>query len=312
MSDTMAYLRRKIGDAQDLHSVVRTMKAMAASNIGQYEKSVSSLADCYRTIELGLGACFRKSGLIPMAGDPKKKNPSLKITAVVFGSDQGLVGRFNDDVADYAIHELQGFQGEPKVWAVGERVRARLLEARLSVMGVFDVPNSIRAISPLVGRILSENEAIQNKLQPNELHLYYNRPSAGSVYTPVSQRLLPLDELWQRKLAEKPWPTTRLPEIIGTHHSTLEALIRGYLFISIFRGCAESLASENASRLAAMQRAEKNIDDLLGTLVGNLHSLRQSRIDEELFDVVSGFEALKHKKRQKKNKINSKINGRSL
>lgn len=56
--------------------------------------------------------------------------------------------------------------------------------------------------------------------------------------------------------------------------------------------CAESLASENASCLAAMQRADKNIDELLENLHGTFHRLRQSSIDEELFDVISGFEAL--------------------
>ena len=69
------------------------------------------------------------------------------------------------------------------------------------------------------------------------------------------------------------------------------ALVREYLFVSLFRACAESLASENASRLAAMQRAEKNIDELLVDLNRAFHRLRQSGIDEELFDVVSGFEA---------------------
>ena len=61
MSDTTASLRRKISSAGDLQSVVRTMKALAASSIGQYEKSVRALADYYRTVELGLGACFRES-----------------------------------------------------------------------------------------------------------------------------------------------------------------------------------------------------------------------------------------------------------
>jgi F-type H+-transporting ATPase subunit gamma len=83
-----------------------------------------------------------------------------------------------------------------------------------------------------------------------------------------------------------------LPEVVGGGSTTLRALIREYLFISLFRACAESLASENASRLAAMQRADKNIDDLLETLHGTFHRLRQSGIDEELFDVISGFEAL--------------------
>ena len=69
-------------------------------------------------------------------------------------------------------------------------------------------------------------------------------------------------------------------------------MIREYLFVSLFRTCAESLASENASRLAAMQRAEKNIDELQGDLNRTFYRLRQNGIDEELFDVISGFEAL--------------------
>jgi len=93
-------------------------------------------------------------------------------------------------------------------------------------------------------------------------------------------------------LAGLPWPTGNLPEVMGETTATLRALIREYLFISLFRACAESLSSENASRLAAMQRADKNIDELLEDLNGAFHRLRQSGIDEELFDVISGFEAL--------------------
>ena len=51
MSNTTADLRRKIDGAGDLQSVVRTMKAVAASSIGQYEKSVSALGDYYHAIE---------------------------------------------------------------------------------------------------------------------------------------------------------------------------------------------------------------------------------------------------------------------
>jgi F-type H+-transporting ATPase subunit gamma len=79
---------------------------------------------------------------------------------------------------------------------------------------------------------------------------------------------------------------------MSTDGPTLCALTREYLFISLFPACADSLASENASRLAAMQRAEKSIGDSLETLNARFHRVRQSGIDEELFDVVTGFEAL--------------------
>ena len=64
------------------------------------------------------------------------------------------------------------------------------------------------------------------------------------------------------------------------------------MFISIFRDCTESLASENARRLEAMDRAEHNIRGLLDTLQVAHQRQRQSRIDEELFDVIAGFDAL--------------------
>jgi F-type H+-transporting ATPase subunit gamma len=292
MSDSIANLRRQIGNAGDLQSVVRTMKALAASSIGQYERSVSALADYYRTVELGLGACFRESGRATTRGGHKAPAKAKAIGAVVFGSDQGLVGQFNEVVADYAIKTLAARPGRPQIWAVGERVHARLADAGLPPVGLFAVPNSVQGITPLVGRIQIESEPQRAKGGYNEVYVFHNRKQAGALYAPVSQRLLPLDAQWQQGLAKVGWPTGNLPEIMGGDITTLRALIREYLFISLFRACAESLASENASRLAAMERADKNITDLLEHLNGTFHRLRQSGIDEELFDVIAGFEAL--------------------
>lgn len=291
MSDTTASLRRKIGSASDLQSVVRTMKALAASSIGQYEKSVSALGDYYRTVELGLGACFRAGESTAFAVAKQAQSDTTSTGAVVFGSDQGLVGQFNDIVADFTVKTLSKLPGQPRIWAVGERVHARLADAGLPAAGLFAVPNSVRAIMPLIGQVLVAHKTRLDRGEVGELHLFYNRPASGAVYAPVHQRLLPLDETWRRQLAGRPWPTKPLPEVMGGS-ATLRALIREYLFVSLFRACAESLASENASRLAAMERADRNIDELLEDLNGSFHRLRQSGIDAELFDVISGFEAL--------------------
>ena len=292
MSDNMASLSRKIASAGDLQSVVRTMKALAASSIGQYESSVRALADYHRTVELGLGACFRASQTTAPQGRPKDPAATDMIGAIVFGSDQGLVGQFNDVVAEFAVETLAALPGKARVWAVGERVHARLADAGLAMRGRFAVPISVQAITPLVGRIQIESEAHRAKRGYTRVYIFHNQPKSGSLYRPVSQRLLPLDAQWRKGLTSVPWPTAVPPEVVGNGNTVLRALIREYLFISLFRACAESLASENASRLAAMERANKNIDELLDTLHGNFHRLRQSGIDEELFDVVSGFEAL--------------------
>jgi F-type H+-transporting ATPase subunit gamma len=292
MSNTTAGLRRKIDSAGNLQSVVGAMKALAASSIGQYEQSVRALGDYYRTVQLGLGVCFRVPGSEAlMTGDTRQANAGA-ISAVVFGSDQGLVGQFNDVVAGHAVKALEGLTDTPRIWAVGERVHARLKDAGLPLAGLFTVPNSVKAVTPLVGQILVESEAHRSHGEVVELHLFYNRSISGAAYEPVSERLLPLDETWWREIAALSWPAKNLPEVMGGDTETLRALIREYLFVSLFRACAESLASENVSRLAAMQRADKNIDELLEDLNGTYHRLRQSGIDEELFDVIAGFEAL--------------------
>jgi F-type H+-transporting ATPase subunit gamma len=291
MSDTLASLRRKIDGAGDLKSVVRSMKALAASSIGQYEKSVLALADYERTVELGLAACLRNREAAALAaGRPRAS--AKTVNAIVFGSDQGLVGQFNDVLADFVARTLDPLIGDKKVWAVGERVQSRLADAGLSPVGLFFVPTSVNAITQLVGQILVESEMHREKHETAQLYLFHNCPRPGAAYEPVSQHLLPFDILWGLRLARLPWPTKKLPEVIGDHEQTLRALVREYLFVSLFKACAESLAAENASRLAAMQRAEKNIDDLVGALSQTFRRLRQSSIDEELFDVLAGYESL--------------------
>ncbi len=292
MSDSLSSLHRKISSAHDLQGVVRTMKAMAAANIGQYEQSVRALADYDRAVSMGLGLCFR--GVQRMAQSSREigSDATDRVGAIIFGSDQGLVGRFNDVVVDHAIKTLTALRGTPQVWAVGERVQLRLADSGLDVIGQYAVPNAVEAIAQLVGQIQIDSDAHRERFGYKPIYVFHNRPQSGSLYDPVSQRLLPLDATWQKNLGAEPWPTKLLPQVMGSGTTTLRALISEHLFISLFRACAESLASENASRLAAMERADKNIKELLETLHSTLHSQRQSAIDEELFDVTSGYEAL--------------------
>jgi F-type H+-transporting ATPase subunit gamma len=291
MSDTTASLGRKLESARELQSVVRAMKAQAASSIEQYEQSARALGDYYRTVEMGLSLCLRQ-GAAPFPPPRRARGADAKVGAIVFGSDQGLVGQFNDVVVDFAAKALSTFAGAPQVWAVGERAQARLATAHLPAVGVFNVPHSVEAITLLVGQILVESEQRIESGEISALHLFHNRKTAKASYEPIGQRLLPLDEAWRRELTKRPWPSANLPEVIGDMTDTVRSLIRGYVFVSLFRACAESLAAENASRLAAMQRADKNIDELLERLNGTFHRLRQEGIDEELFDVVSGYQAL--------------------
>jgi len=294
MGDSTASLKRKIVSAGDLLSVVRTMKAMAASSVVQYENAVRSLEEYYRTVNLGLVACIHKhQEIAPNQTDNRDQG---QVGAIVIGSDQGLVGQFNEVLVSFVSATLENMPGQKTVWSIGERIQSRLTETPFASAESFALPISISAITPLVGNILFEMERHRESGGITQVYIFHNRPKSGAIYMPVCQRLLPLDANWQKDLLTTPWPTRNLPEVMNDHNQTLLAVIREYLFVSLFRACAESLASENASRLAAMQRAEKNIDELLEDMNLMFHRLRQSSIDEELFDVISGFESLGNSK----------------
>jgi F-type H+-transporting ATPase subunit gamma len=294
--DTLESIRGKADGAKDLKSVVSAMKAMASSNIVQYERAVLSLGDYYHTVALGIIAYLRSQKVDSITERKGIKDRGEKlIGAIVFGSDQGLVGQFNDSMADFVSFSLNALPGKKEIWSIGERVQLLLSDMGFNISNAFSVPESVEAITALVDQLLVKTEGNPGKQPVQEFYIFHNQPKAGTGYQQVMQRFLPLDEKWRDSLLKSPWPTKLLPQIAGGIQSTLQGLISEYLFVSLYKAGAESLASENASRLEAMQRAEKNIEDILDELNKKYHRLRQSSIDEELFDVVSGFEALKLK-----------------
>ena len=290
MTDTTESLRVKIDGAGELHSVVRTMKALAASSITQYERAVRSLDDYYWAVQLSLVASLRQTQVNLPRHAAARADETIGV--IVFGSDQGLVGQFNESLAEFVETTLASRPGEKFVLAVGERMHACLADGSAKPSGLLNVPNSVNAITTLIGQLLTEIETQREQSGVDQVYVFNNRSKSRAVYEPFSQRLLPLDETWRRELAELHWPSKNLPEVIGSNEDSFRAFVSEYLFVSLFRACAESLASENASRLAAMQRAEKNIDELLDELNRTFHRLRQTNIDEELFDVISSYESL--------------------
>lgn len=297
MSDSMLSLQRKMNSANDLRSVVRTMKSMAAASISQYDQAVISLEDYYRTIELGLIAGLHNKQTINLAIKSSGRR-ALPYTAmppigvIIFGSDQGLVGQFNDTLLSFMRQTLATKSTKTLFWPVGERMQSGLKEQKLACARYFPLPHGIDSIASLVTELLLEIEAQRKYTEIEDVYLFFNSPIANTGYTPRLQKLLPLDMKWQHKLVSEHWQGRSLPELINGQQQCLISLIHEYLFVSLFKACTASLASENASRLVAMQRAEKNIEDLEKTLHRTYHRKRQKAIDEELFDLVGGFEAL--------------------
>jgi len=287
--DTLQDLQRKIRSAEDLHGVVRTMKSLAAVSIHQYQEAAASLEDYYRTVELGLRAVLLHHALLGAESEPREG------VVFLFGSDQGMAGQFNELIADYARESAvrdPGPECELSYWVAGGKA-AGLVEDRLGpVEEFFELPGSAKAISDTVQDALLRFEARRRERGETRLILFHNVPTAGASYRQERLDLLPPGRGWLEQVGAGQWPNRCLPLYTLPWPELFSSLIGEYLFVALFRAFATSLAAENAARLAAMERAEKNIQERREELTARYHSERQSAITEELFDVISGFEAL--------------------
>lgn len=289
---TVEALRETIASVEDLQSVVRTMKTLAAVSIRQYEKAVEALADYSRTIDLGLHVVLSE-GPHEMLRLPGLKGGSLG--AVIMGSDQGLCGRFNEQIVSHALdalNELEPRQDHRVVVCLGARANAHIEEAGQQVEEHFSVPGSLTGVTPVVQGILMKLEELQALRELDRVVLFYNEPLPGASYHSHTLQLLPLDRNWFGKTLRQAWPTHGLPIYTMDRNRLFAALVRQYLFVSLYRALVESLASENASRLASMQVAERSIGERLEYLNAQSRHQRQSSITEELLDIVAGLEAL--------------------
>ncbi len=331
MSANLETLQRQIAGGEDLSSIVRTMKALAATSVRQYEKAAESLDDYFHTVELGLSVVLatyteHQSG--------KRADKDVPVLLLVFGSDHGLAGRFNEQIVSFVLEDYwsasarqdgagemgegapvstpeqethsgghasntlkqEGSKMPPRriVFGIGEQATGRLDAAGVEPDASFTMPTSISAITPFIQLLLEKIEQRRSQNGVGKVLLFYNRPLTGT-FSPRAETLLPVDlaGLRETRLA---WQSRSLPTYTMPAAQLLSALLRQYFFVSLYRACALSLAAENTSRLAAMQAAEKNIDERLAMLRTAYQQERQAAITEELLDIISGFKAVKGKK----------------
>jgi F-type H+-transporting ATPase subunit gamma len=295
---TIESLRRKIKSTQDLLSVVKTMKALAAVSIRQYQRAVESLVDYDDTVERGMQILLNAQEEAQALPAPV---PLTTAGVIVFGSDQGLCGQFNAQVVAHALAELESLHVTEEnryILTVGERVKDHMERADQVIYDNLATPGSTAGITPMVQEIVMILQEWYFGLHIQHIYLHFNHYVSGATFKPHTLRLLPVDRSWLEGLKARKWDSKTLPLFTMDWEALFAALIREYLFVSLYRAFTDSLASENASRLAAMQNAEKNIQEHLEEVFADYHRQRQMTITEELLDIVSGYEAMKGDTRQ--------------
>ncbi|MDX1434666.1 MAG: F0F1 ATP synthase subunit gamma [Gammaproteobacteria bacterium] len=285
-------LQRHMHTLGELRTIVRTMKALSAVSTRQYERAVDALGGYYRTVALGLQVVLQGTRDTPPPGAPRRG--AAPSAAIVFGSDHGLCGRFNEDMAAHARERLAARGIAParcRVLAVGARIATSLEHDGQPVEEIYFVPGSAARITATVQEILRKVDAWRREADVRDIHLFYNHHRGAKGYEPTDLALLPVDFRRFQALQAERWPSRRLPTFTMERNALLAALLRQYFFVSIFRACAESQASEHTSRLAAMVSAERHLDERVEEVGAMLRRLRQEAITTELLDVVAGFEA---------------------
>lgn len=285
-------LRKRIRNAEELKSIVRTMKVTASVGIHQFEEAVVSLSDYYDTLELGLQVVLSKqfSEARPFLSAGQEALSGY----VVIGSGQSLCGPFDETMANYVCDKVKREQrGKARFFVLGERISSYLQHEKLFIDNRFELPVSAIGISALVLKLLDGIEDWQEGWDIRSIYILHNKPLETEGYRPHIRQLLPLNRSWLERLVDKPWATNNLPQFTVGAHILFLSLVRQYLFVLLFRAIAESLAAEYKSRLLAMQQAEQKIEEQLDKLSKAYTSGRQAAITEELMDIIAGFEAIK-------------------
>lgn len=290
---TLEQIRRQVQGAEDLHSITKAMKALAAVRIRQSRQAVDSLGRYGRSLELALQVALRSR---PREVRLQEERDGRRgVGAVVFGSDLGLAGRFNIRIADFALETLAEEHPDRDaraVLAVGSRVAAQLESQGQPVVLQLSAPDSVDAVTPTVQDLLMAIQRMRAERRLERFHLFYNHYHQGATYRPHRVHLLPINMDWLRGLEERPWPTDVIPTFRMPWDRLFSSLVREHLFVTLYAAAALSQASENASRLASMEAAERRIEERLGELEGRFNQQRQQRITEELLDLVVGYLAL--------------------
>lgn len=306
---TLEGLKRRIKTTSSLRDIVSSMKTLSAVSVGQYEKSTLALNQYADNVELALQALLHGRNF----PNPTKRELKEKTIAVILGSDQGLVGRFNKSIANFAFDYFKenGIKKEDVSLIIGGRsLSSKILSLGWDINTLFTMPSSVKAMITVAKKIVFKLSDIQTEQQKGDkdfsfannsfkVYIFYNSKNEHSFTTQNVIQLLPIDTTFLKKIKEKHWPTKNLPVYnFKSRRELFSLFIRQLLFVDIYKAISQSLAAEHFTRMISMQNAEKNIDEHLEVMKLEYQQRRQTEITNELLDVVIGAEVLNSKKKR--------------
>ena len=297
MTQSLEALGRRTASMRGIRSVVHTMKTLSVINAAPYEQAARAIGEYHETVLDGLHAFLVQFGPL----ETTSQDTAARVL-IVFGSDHGLCGNYNETLAEPVAGHRAQVGGDPStVLCVGAQMADSLADQRITADQTFFPAASADGIGRLANLLTQTIEDIRLRVRPNDMavSLAYVARETTDRQGPVITPLLPLDPALLAELRAKPWVSRSLPTFSMPPEDLFLALVRNHIFASLFRAIAEALLTENAARLALMQQAERSVDDRLEELMSETRMVRQNEITTELLDVIIGFEALRKNKAER-------------
>lgn len=293
MSESVERLRRRIASAEELRSVTRTMKGLAAVNVRHFEQAAVVIDEYQSVMEQGLQIVLREPGAWPSR--ERARTGVSEGVVIVFGSNQGLCGPINRRVASHTRRQIAAMDVPVRrIVAVGARLAVELDVAGLPVSDRLELPHTLESIIHRSSQLVLMMDRWRDEQPAIGVWLSFpDYEGRRGGYRPRTHQLLPVSTEWLRDVASRPWPTHVIPTYTMPRGELVAALMRQRLLVALHRSMTQTMAAIAASRLAAMQVAERDISERLERLRQEHHRLRQAQITEELLDIVSGFDVLR-------------------
>ena len=282
-------IKRKVTAVQKTKQITRAMNMVAASKFKSSQTKMENFRpyagkfmDVLSSVALRVDS---SSHPLLAVRDPKK------IRVICMTSDRGLCGGFNTNLIKATERFLKDKAKESKDVAminVGRkgrdffRKKATVISQIVDCLSKFDMTLAVSIADEVIVPFMKE--------EYDELYLIYNQFVNVSVQRPTVVRLFPLPSIGQEAdlEAENRLDYTYEP----SDEVLLHKLLPMYVHVLVYRALLETSAGENGARMAAMDNATSNCEELIRSLTLKMNKARQAAITAELMDIVGGTEAL--------------------
>lgn len=284
-------VKMKIVGVGKTKQITRAMNMVASAKLRGAQARIERFrpyAAKYRSVIGALAAKTEGASHPLLAEHPEKRRCGI----VIVTSDRGLCGGFNANIAADAIRLAKAKQEagmEVEFYCVGKKGRDVIRDAGFTIKDSrADVLGNLSFMSAI--------DIAENFMKPyiamelDEVWMVYGEFKSMASQPPTRLLLLPLAPPREDKAAAEIHSEYIYEPSEG---KLLDDLLPRYVNVQVYRGLLDTSASEHAARMAAMDNATRNCNEMINTLTLLYNKTRQSTITSELIDIVGGAEALK-------------------